>query len=260
MNMKHKSFTGLKITNEDQGEVEAVFATLGVKDLHGDVTLKGAFKSGEEVRLSAYNHESWKGALPVGKGTIEEVGDNVVFKGRFFMDTTGGKDTFHTVKEMGGLQEWSYGYETLDQEPGQKDGEQVNIIKSQKVHEVSPVLQGAGIGTQTTAVKQAEKDNEELETSPETEYSGLKFSDHVEKVLADISELSERTSSVVALRAEKGKENPLSASAEPMVKELSSHLETLNTYLKECNANDNDVSADLDRIELDLLANQLGVE
>ena len=149
---KQKALANLKITDAEKGEVEAVFATLGVVDYDGDVTVKGAFTE-EDVRISAYNHESWKGALPVGKGTIREEGDKAVFKGRFFLDTTSGRDTFGVVKEMGELQEWSYGYDTLEAEPGTKEGQTVNFIKRQKVHEVSPVILGAGIDTGTVAVK-----------------------------------------------------------------------------------------------------------
>lgn len=147
-----KALSGLKITDAAKGEVEVVFATLDVVDLDGDVTLAGAFQE-EEVRISAYNHESWKGALPVGKGTIREEGDKAIFRGRFFLDTTAGRDTFEVVKEMDDLQEWSYGYDTLESEPGTKDGQAVTFIKRQKVHEVSPVILGAGIGTGTLAVK-----------------------------------------------------------------------------------------------------------
>lgn len=156
MQPKHKALAGIsgvKITNGDTGEFEAVFAVLEVKDYDGDVTMKGAFENGAEVRISAYNHKSWGGELPVGKGVIEEVGDKAVVKGRFFLDTQAGRETFTVVKEMGGLQEWSYGYDTLEEERGTFKGMNANIIRRQKVHEVSPVILGAGIGTQTTSIK-----------------------------------------------------------------------------------------------------------
>lgn len=152
MQSKQKALSGLKITDAAEGKITAVFATLNVKDSDGDVTLPGAFTK-EEVRISAYNHQSWKGALPVGKGKISEDGDEVVLEGEFFLDTTAGKDTFEVVKQMGDLQEWSYGYDVLDSERGSKDGERVNFLKSMKVHEVSPVILGAGVDTRTLAVK-----------------------------------------------------------------------------------------------------------
>lgn len=152
MNTKQMHMTGFKVLSEDQGEVEAVFAELEVKDHHGDVTMKGAFET-EDVRISAYNHGSWGSALPVGKGTIEEKAGKAIFKGKFFMDTQAGRETFIVVKELEDLGEWSYGYDTLEEERGTFKGERVNIIKKQKVHEVSPVLLGAGIGTTTVGTK-----------------------------------------------------------------------------------------------------------
>jgi HK97 family phage prohead protease len=152
MQSKHKALSGLKITDASEGKVKAVFATLNVKDSDGDVTLAGAFKS-EPVRISAYNHQSWKGALPVGKGVIVEDGDEVVLEGEFFLETAAGRETFEVVKQLGDLQEWSYGYDVIDSDRGTKDGENVRFLKEMKVHEVSPVILGAGVDTRTLAVK-----------------------------------------------------------------------------------------------------------
>lgn len=149
-----KALRGLKITNADEGRVSALFATFNVKDHDGDVTLPDAFQDGEGVRISVYNHGSWgPGQLPVGKGVVRTTKDGPVLEGQFFLNTTAGADTFETVKQMGDLQEWSYGYDVLDSERGTKDGEKVRFLKKMKVHEVSPVLLGAGIGTQTLGVK-----------------------------------------------------------------------------------------------------------
>lgn len=149
---QQKALTGLKITDADKGLVEALFSTFDVVDHDGDVTEKGAFGD-QKVRISAYNHGSWHGALPVGKGIISETDGGAVLKGQFFLDTTAGRDTFEVVKEMGDLQEWSYGYDVIEAEQGTKDGQDVQVLKKLKVHEVSPVLLGAGIDTRTLAVK-----------------------------------------------------------------------------------------------------------
>src|SRR3954469_9939021 len=95
-----KSLGRVEIKDAEKGIVEAVFSTFDVKDHDGDVTLKGAFKDGAPVRISAYNHGSWQGALPVGKGYISVDGDSAVLKGQFFMNTTHGRDTFETVKQL----------------------------------------------------------------------------------------------------------------------------------------------------------------
>lgn len=156
--MKHKSLEGIQIKQgtdgEPTGEVTAVFATLGVIDHDGDVTLPGAFADGAAVRISAYNHASWGPAsLPVGKGTIRESGNEAIFEGQFFMNTQTGRETFEVVKELADLGEWSYGYDVLESSDGAQEGQQVEFLKKVAVYEVSPVLLGAGLNTRTLAVK-----------------------------------------------------------------------------------------------------------
>lgn len=151
--MAHKHLSHVEIKNADRGEVSAVFSTFNVVDSDGDVTLPGAFTDGEDVLISSYGHQSWSGALPVGKGTIRQTKSEAILDGQFFMDTTHGRDTFAVVKALGGAQQWSYGFDTVDSEPGKFDGRDVTMLKRLKVHEVSPVLIGAGVNTRTLAVK-----------------------------------------------------------------------------------------------------------
>ena len=96
----------LKITDADQGLVEAVFSTFNVIDHDGDVLLEGAFEDGAKVRISAYGHRSWMGSLPVGRGTIRAEKDRAVLEGQFFLSTEAGKETFEVIKQMDELQEW----------------------------------------------------------------------------------------------------------------------------------------------------------
>lgn len=145
----------VEIKDADKGEVEALFSTYNVIDKDGDVTLPGAFTDGAAAKISAYGHASWSGALPVGKGTVHDAGNGAVLKGQFFLDTAAGKDTFTTVKELGPLQEWSYGYDVIESEFGEFEGKHVRFLKKLKVHEVSPVLIGAGVGTMTMSAKSA---------------------------------------------------------------------------------------------------------
>lgn len=151
--MSEKKALRVEVKDAGEGTVQAVFATLNVVDLDGDVTLPGAFKDGQEVRISAYGHASWGSALPVGKGVIRASDAEAVLDGRFFMDTQQGRDTFLTVKELGPLGQWSYGFDVLDAEEGDFEEQKVRFLKSLDVHEVSPVLLGAGIDTRTVAVK-----------------------------------------------------------------------------------------------------------
>lgn len=153
---KTKALTGLKLSIKDasKGTFRAVFATFNVIDHDGDVTLPGAFTDGQKVRISAYNHASWgKGMLPVGKGTIHQDEIEAWVDGEFFLSTGAGSDTYEVVKAMDDLQEWSYGFDVLDGHDGEKDGQSVQFLVKLDVHEVSPVLLGAGLGTRTTAVK-----------------------------------------------------------------------------------------------------------
>jgi len=151
---KKKTLTDVTIKSAAKGEVSAVIATFNVIDKDGDVTVPGAFTDGQEVLISAYGHSSWAGELPVGKGTIRRDGDEKeIFDGAFFMDTAAGRDTFAVVKALGPKGEWSYGYDPIDAEPGVFDGKDVRFLKGINVHEVSPVLLGAGIDTRTLATK-----------------------------------------------------------------------------------------------------------
>lgn len=202
--MDRKRLLGVEIKNADRGEVEAVFATFGVKDTDGDVTLPGAFENGAPVRISAYGHGSWDGRLPVGKGVIRTGVTESAVAGRFFLQTTGGRDTFEVVKEMGPLQEWSYGYDALDTYAGDHKGERVRFLPKQIVHEVSPVLVGAGVGTRTLSTK-----------------SGLKFSDEAAEVMASVTALVDRAVDVLAKRREgKGLGGDTSALLEGVEAEL----------------------------------------
>lgn len=145
----------VEMKNEDEGVVEALFATLGVKDLDGDLIEPGAFGS-QRVKVSAYGHASWGGALPVGVGTTREDGDKAIADLKFFLETTHGRDHFETVKGLGELGEWSFGFDILEEAAPDEDQRQAGIrriLKKLKVFEVSPVLRGAGVGTQTLGVK-----------------------------------------------------------------------------------------------------------
>lgn len=148
-----KTLAGVAIKNADRGEVEAVFATLNVIDSDGDVTLDGAFPEGAEVPISAYGHASHGGALPVGMGKIRTTDTEAILDGKFWLDTTAGREHFDVVKKMGGKGQWSYGYTPLDAGPGTHDGVDVRLLKRLDVHEVSPVLIGAGVGTRTLSAK-----------------------------------------------------------------------------------------------------------
>lgn len=210
--MKVKAAGRVEIKDSDRGEVAVVFSTLKVIDADGDVTLPGAFEDGASTRISAYGHTSWQGALPVGKGTIRELKTEAVMEGAFFMDTAGGRETFTVVKEIGDQQEWSYGYDPIEFSFGEQDDQRVRFLRKLKVHEVSPVLLGAGVNTRTLSAK-----------------GGMTFSEHIESVVADVDALITRATEVVALRAEKGK--GIAESSADLLSRLSGSLKRLDSLL-----------------------------
>lgn len=138
---------------EATGEIKAVFATLDVIDRDGDVLLPKSIGT-QRVRLSAYGHQSWAGAMPIGKGEVVEQGNEAIFAGRVFLDMPHAKEQFDLVRNMGDLQEWSFSLQDVVAENAQRDGKSVRMIKSVRVHEVSPVFAGAGLDTRLLHAKQ----------------------------------------------------------------------------------------------------------
>lgn len=227
--MNAKSLSRVEVKDAEKGEITAVFATLGVVDSDGDVTVKGAFPKDAPVVISAYGHTSWQGAKPVGKGTIREVGDEAILEGQFFLDTVEGRDTFTVVKELGelGLQEWSYGYDPVKFSFGEHEGKRVRFLEELAVHEVSPVLKGAGVGTRVLSAK------------------GAKFGDHIDSVVAEVEALIERAADVVALRAGKGKD--ISESSAESLARLDAALKRLSEVLSVKESTDIDVRREFAR-------------
>lgn len=143
----------------DEGVVSSVISTFGVVDHDGDVTSKSSFPDdGHPVIMSAYNHQSWKGALPIGYGSITTTDTEAHFKGQFLMDTTHGVDAFRTVKALSGqdLQEWSYSLRDIKSSATVVKGKSARHLDSFEVAEVSPVIKGASIGTRTIDIKSVE--------------------------------------------------------------------------------------------------------
>jgi len=153
--MAHKVFIGAFEAKDDtQGTFSARFATLNVVDHQGDVTVPGAFGK-QGVLIEAYGHNDK--TLPVGMGEISEQGNDALVNGRFFLDTAGGKEHYATIKNVGPLQQWSYTFEVEDSAPGVFDGKDVRFLKKMHVIAAAPVQRGAGVNTQTLAIKAADK-------------------------------------------------------------------------------------------------------
>ncbi len=150
-----------KTIDDEKGAVEAVFSVYNNLDSDGDVVIPGAIKSGfKDNQVPMVFAHKWD--QPIGKGVIETDDDKAVFKGSFFMGTEAGKEAYNLAKEMGDLQEWSFGFRINDYEvaPFTKDGSDevdARYLKDLEVFEVSPVLVGANRETYTLAIKSGEE-------------------------------------------------------------------------------------------------------
>ena len=161
--MKNKKVFGGRVqfkADGQPGEFRAVFATFNVVDKDGDITLPGAFKEGQSVRIASWNH-GW-GNLPVGRGEIHSDQTEAWVEGQFFLQTAAGKEHYETIKALDELGEWSYGFRIEKwsfQRPESPEGNTVRILEKLDVIEVSPVMQGAGIGTHTADIKVGRRNN-----------------------------------------------------------------------------------------------------
>lgn len=227
-NIESKTFD-IKAIDEVEGKVEAVFSVFNEIDSDGDVVMPDSIKSGygDNGVAMVWAHD-WKN--PIGRGEIVSDDSKAVFKGQFIMDTQAGRDAFNTVKAMGDLQQWSFGYEVLDSESGsfQKDGQntQARFLNDLKVWEVSPVLVGANQNTFTVGVKEKSDDSVKEE-------AGLTLTNETDKLLIKLSALLRRIKELTSLRLKK--EKTLSEPSTTLMQDLQDALQEayqdIDTYL-----------------------------
>jgi len=230
--------------DEETGTVEAVFSVFNEIDSDNDVVLPKSIRSGygDKGVAMVWGHD-WKNII--GKGKIIQDDNKALFKGSFNMNTLAGKEAYETVKAMGDLQQWSFGFEVLDSEVGMfsKDGgeeKEVRYLKDLKVWEVSPVMVGANQNTHTVAVKNAEQEmetndkeikNEIKSTDIEVEEVnrdniGLKFTDEVDNLLIKMTAMLKRAKELTALRL--GKDKTLSAESTEALENLKDALQDMH--------------------------------
>lgn len=237
--MNRKAYQGTIELKADgnEGQFVATIATLNVVDRDGDVTLAGAFQEGQPVKVAAWGHR-WA-ELPVGMGTIHADLDRAWIAGEFFLDTAGGRDTYTTVKRLGPLQEWSYGFQILDSTFGTHEGVDVRFLRKLDVFEVSPVLLGAGVGTRTDSIKSTLADQL-------TRVLG-----GVKEASDDLADVAERVAAVAALRAKEGRTH--SATTRQMLRDILAAIEQFDAHrarLQEILADDPPKAADPDPFAL----------
>ena len=185
----------------EPGSVQAVFSTFGVVDSDNDIVLASVFTDGQPVPMT-WSHR-WE--MPVGKGLVRVREGDALFDGSFFIETDAGQEAYKTVKAMGALQEWSWGFRVVDAAYEQRDQKLVRLIKRAEVFEVSPVLVGAGVGTYTEAIK-----------------GHAAYADEGETVLATVEAFIGRSRSLADLRRKEGR-----VLSDANRKRLSSLLESL---------------------------------
>lgn len=170
----------------EAGEFEAVIATLNVVDSDGDVILPGAIGEQPVSILPAHDSRS----VPIGKGRTFEVGDEVRVKGRFNLDTQPGREWYSALKfdmeNPPARQEWSFGF-FVDRYRFELRGEkEVRVLEKLLVHEVSPVVLGAGVNTRTIDVKNAGT-----------------FSERLDFIISEIKSIAEHVDHFMELRRDK---------------------------------------------------------
>jgi len=164
--LQRKALSDLEWKADRKGVFRAVVATYNVVDNDGDVSIPGALDTAKSVVVSPWNHSSVDEARsdpPVGSATITTVGDNAIAEGHFYVNTELGRKAYEITKSLfdDGLGEWSYAFrippggasidsKDLSEWPGAQ-----RILRKVTPFEVSLVFAGAGIGTQTLAVKSA---------------------------------------------------------------------------------------------------------
>lgn len=191
--MKTETKTLLVEKMDDAGHGLARIATLSAVDHDGDTYAGGAFGWKE-------NSEQWvpilpahdRTAMPLGKARVYEDSSTAFAELHLNLETAAGKDwQSHLKFDLATgrpAQEWSYGFGVVDAAYEQRGDERVRILRKLDVHEVSPVVRGAGAGTTTLAMK-----------------SRGSFADQIEAVLAELDDMVERAGGVAALREAEGR-------------------------------------------------------
>src|SRR5210317_1131113 len=167
MSEKEVKAIDFEIKNDEKGEVAAVFSVFDKIDSDGDIvksgSIKSGFKSGDVPMVWAHKWD-----MPIGKGRIKEDDGKATFDGEFFMDTDSGQEAYKIVKNMGDMQQWSFGYRVNDAERApfksadSEDEQDARYLKDLTVFEVSPVLVGANQDTYTMAIKSNKELLEEM--------------------------------------------------------------------------------------------------
>ncbi|MEP4560829.1 MAG: HK97 family phage prohead protease [Nitratireductor sp.] len=235
MNTETKSLTIEKM--DEAGHGLARIATLAAIDHDGDTYLPGAFswKEGGHQWVSILPAHD-RGSVPLGKARVYEDTDAAFAELHLNLASQAGKDWHAALKfdvEKGvAVQEWSYGFGVLDKADESRDGKPVRVLKRLVVHEVSPVVRGAGIGTGTLALK-----------------SRRGFGDQIDQMIADLDDILDRAGSVKALRDAENREM-----SKARIDQLAAIRARLDSFLSDAGHSDTEKTLAAHQAELERMA------
>ena len=137
------------------GALEAVVATTGalIKDA---VLLPGCIRDLRLAFVSAWDHSVQKDQPPVGLGQLSEIGNKIVFQGRFDkLHTPYGRLAYENIQRLGVRIRWSIGFQVLEwghirratYHPGEEGV--ARAITRINLFEISPILTAADPSTFT---------------------------------------------------------------------------------------------------------------
>jgi hypothetical protein len=153
---EHKITLGAKIKSADKGQALVRFSTPDGRtpDRDRDITDPDAFPEGAQVVISPFGHRSvTEGAIPAGRGMVHRDGTADL---HFFLETRTGRETFDTLKGLGLIAQYSYGFRVLEEgrlTPEMRAAGARRYLKRIQPIELSPVVEAAGLNTGTLALK-----------------------------------------------------------------------------------------------------------
>lgn len=198
---------------DENGQGLARIAILSAIDHDGDTYTPGAFawkEGGHQWTQILPAHD--RKAMPLGKARVYEEGDAAFAELNLNLSSETGREWHSALKfdlaKGAPIQEWSYGFGVVDAAYEQRGSERIRVLKRLDVHEVSPVVRGAGVGTGTLAMK-----------------SRGGFAAQIDAVIAEIDDIVARAGSVKALRDAEGRD--MSKARLDQLTELKRRLDAL---------------------------------
>lgn len=212
--MNKTEIKGLVVEKMDaSGHGLARLATMTDVDHDGDTYSPGAFswkEGGEQWVPMLPAHQRTE--MPIGKARVYEKDGVAYAELHLNLDTVAGREWHASLKfdlaTGKPAQEWSYGFGVIDAVREQRGTDPVRNLKRVDVHEVSPVVRGAGVGTATLAMK-----------------SRGQFAAQLDAVIGEIDDIVERAGGIATLRTSEGR--AMSKARIEQLGDLKGRIETL---------------------------------